>query len=929
MKRILIIAGAITGLLVIAALIVPMLVPTSVYRNQIEQAASEALGVDVTVTGDPRFSILPRIAARIDGVTVANPEGFSADPILQVTEAQANVALLPLLSQKVEIKELVFRDLDIRIETDADGKTNVEYLIPETSEDSEQTFLTTVDRARLENASIYYAGPATPLPIQLQDFTGWASFKGLDQPISSKGSGIINGYDFEYEVALDDLPALDALVDGTAKLDFGIKTDFFQVGYDGTLKQAADAAFPNLVNGNFTASSDQLKILTQLAKDSLPEAALDLTAFEIAGSINQDLTAAPESIIVDLSKFSAETDYADLSFDGRVGIGANMDGAFSINVSDPGKAVRHVPGQLPIKAEALQRIQAEGQITGKGAGYYIDLGVAELRATGAEIDYAGAIDLADLAAPRLDGKVDVKLDRADQLLTLPNELSALLLLLDQVEFSANVAGPAAAPQLSNIRLKQRGPDLSTDYTGAFALSGNTPLDGAMNIRSDNPRAVLAALGTPLAEGETLQSFSLKGETTGTAAAPSLSGIELTIDDTTATGQVTADLASSRPRITANLNANKLDLTPFLGADAQTADTEPSLNEDWDDTPLDLAALNLMDATVTVAAEQVILDQIVLDDALLNTRLDAGRLSAIFRKDNDQPGFKVFQGNWSGDLVLDASRATPTLEIEALADGIAAQDMLQALTGFQSLSGLGDVKIDMTSEGTSLKALVSGLDGTFESDLERGALKGLNLAKLVRDASSLTQLVSSGGLTLASFQDALSPEAETDFSQFIGNLEFTNGVANITNLRIDNPVVGITGSGSINLGARTLDVRLTPRVDVNAAGGGSTLGVDKIPVPLRISGSWTSPNFGLDSSAVQAELTSRLRGQAASEISNRIGGAAGGILGEIVGGGSTTETTPEAEDAPDLEDELRDAALGALFGNRNRNREEPPEEEADN
>ena len=404
-------------------------------------------------------------------------------------------------------------------------------------------------------------------------------------------------------------------------------------------------------------------------------------------------------------------------------------------------------------------------------------------------------------------------------------------------------------------------------------------------------------------------------------------IELKIDDTTATGQVGADLAGARPRITADLNANKLDLTPFLGAGAQAPDPEPSLNEDWDDTPLDLAALNLVDATVTVAAEQVVLDQVVLDDALLNTRLDDGRLSAIFRRDEEQPGFKVFQGNWSGDLVLDASRATPRLEIEALADSIAAQDMLKALTGFQSLSGLGDVKIDLSSEGNSLKALVSGLDGTFESDLNKGSLQGVNLAKLVRDATSLTQLISSGGLSIASFRDALSPEAETDFSQFIGNLEFTNGVASITNLSIDNPVVGITGSGSIDLGARTLDVRLTPRVDVNASGGGSTIGVDNIPVPLRVSGSWASPKFGLDSSAVQAELTSRLRGQAANEISNRIGGAAGGILGEIVGGGSNAEPDAPEEEAPDLEDELRDAALGAIFGNRNR-QEEPAEETED-
>lgn len=466
-----------------------------------------------------------------------------------------------------------------------------------------------------------------------------------------------------------------------------------------------------------------------------------------------------------------------------------------------------------------------------------------------------------------------------------------------------------------------------DYSGGFSLAGDQPLDGTIELSSDDPRKVLAALGTPLAEGDAFNEIAISGRTTGSIDAPNLEQASITLDDTTATGKIGADLRGERPRLVADLTMDRLDLTPFLGTGSQQADTEPSLNEDWDDTPLDLAVLNMFNATITVAAGEVVMDQITLNDALLNTRLDDGRLSAIFRQEDDTPGFKVFQGNWYGDLTLDASRATPRLEIEALANSIAAQEMLTALTGFQNLSGIGDVHMDLSSEGKSLKSLIGGLDGKFESDLNQGALKGLNLAKLVRDASNLGDLVASGNLTIASFREALSPEAETDFSQFIGNLDFNNGVASITNLSIDNPVVGITGAGSIDLGARTLDIRLTPRVDLAAAGAGSTIGIGDIPVPLRVYGGWSSVQFGIDSSAVQAELTARLRNQAAGEIADRIGGDAGAIIGGIIGDQSATPST-EGEDAPALEDELRDRALGALFGRRTRETEEEPAAEDD-
>ena len=320
-----------------------------------------------------------------------------------------------------------------------------------------------------------------------------------------------------------------------------------------------------------------------------------------------------------------------------------------------------------------------------------------------------------------------------------------------------------------------------------------------------------------------------------------------------------------------------------------------------------------------------MDQITLPDALLSTRLDDGRLSAIFRRDDDAPGFKVFQGNWSGDLVLDASRSTPTLEINALADSIAAQDMLTSLTGFRNLNGLGDVLIDLNSEGTSIKALINGLDGQFQTDLNDGALRGLNLTKLVQKASNLQDLLSGGGLTVASFQEAFSPDATTDFSKFIGSLDITNGVATLTDLNIDNPVVGVIGSGQIDLGARTLDIRLTPRIDVAAAGEGATIGLSDIPIPVRVYGSWSSVRFGLDSSAVQAELTARLRNEAANEIADRLGGDAGAIIGGIIGGSSNNGASDD--EAPSLEDELTNRALGALFGLRDDDEDE--EEESPN
>jgi len=847
MKRVLIIAGIIVAILIAALVTIPFLVPSAVYKAQIESAATNALGRDVTLKGDPRISVLPTLSAQIDGVEVANPDGFSDPLMIEAGSLKASVKLLPLLSRRVEIAQITLNDPTVRLERLADGRANWEFGPSESPQDEEQPsdgdggFETGIDRAALSNAAIYYRDWTTDTQYALTEFTATARISALDKPLSSNGEGFFNGQPFDYRINLTTIA--DLLSQAPVDLDLRLGTIYGDVSYDGGLTLADTPA---------------------------------------------------------------------------------LDGAFELDSESLGEALPFLgANDWPIVASALQTLRAKGSIRGYVATAALDFDTLTLGAAGLDLDYSGAVTLGEV--PVLNGQVELNAADAQRLLKPGNTLIPLLAMLGNVDFVARLSGPVTAPSLTGITLKQRGQDLVTDYTGNFSLAGDQPLDGMISISSNNPRAVLEALGNPLPEGDALNNLAISGATTGSILAPNLSDASFTIDDTVATGTVGADLRGARPRIIADLATTKLDLTPFLGSGSQQTDPDPSLNEDWDDTPLDLAALNMMDATVTVAANEVVMDQITLNDALLSTRLDEGRLSAIFRQDDDKPGFKVFQGNWSGDLVLDASRSTPTLQIEALADSIAAQEMLTALTGFQNLRGLGDVHLDLSSEGNSLKALIQGLDGKFESDLNQGALKGINLAKLVQDASNLNDLVASGGLTIASFRDAFSPDAETDFSSFIGHLEFNNGVASITDLAIQNPALGVSGSGSIDLGARTLDIRLTPRIDAAAAGAGSTIGIGDIPIPVRIYGSWSNVSFGLDTGAVQAELTARLRNQAAGEIADRIGGDAGSIIGGIIGGQSAPTQSEEQTEAPDLEDELRNRALDALFGPRTR---EPEPEPAD-
>lgn len=939
MKRILMIAAGGFGLLLLIAVIIPFLIPTSVYKGQIEKAASESLGVAVSIDGNPRLSLLPNISARVDGVEVANPEGFTAPHLLKAGVLRAKLQLWPLLSRNVVVDEITLSDLDLNIESADDGTYNIMVLAenaagppapaPEPGEpDNPQSAITTtVDRARLRNAAISITGPDIATPILLTEFNGEARFTGLDAPIRTRGDGILNGQTFAFDVNMDTPQA--ALNGETILLNAQLDTDFFAIAFDGNATPNLEAPDATAIDGVFSLTSDQLSVLSSLLGDTLPPAVKLAKSIDVKGTASGSLASVLDMVF---ERVRLDTDFGTVSYTGGLSVSGGetltVDGNYDLLINAPKTIIDALELDLPIRADALQRLEIRGSARGDARAPNLDFETASVTADGLDLSYAGEVDLSNMALPRLQGALSVKGDQLGRLLNGQPELATSLEVLGKIDASAKLSGAVSTLTLSDANLSQESDLLTSAFSGQISLASNTPLNGTVEIASSDPRTLLARLGNPLPAGDTLQNLSLKGSLGGTALAPQLKGMTLVLDEMTATGSVAGDFGRARPYLTANLQTDTLDLTPFMASDESAPPPTNSLASDWSDDTLDLAALKLMDGRLSVKANAILLDQITLNDAELLATLSNGRLSAAFDPDEDAPGFRAFDGEWSGDLVLDTSRATPRLSIVAEADSIAAQRLLGDLTGYTGLSGLGDVSVNLTSQGDSIKALVNGLDGSFNSDLNQGALSGINLAKMVRDASNLQGLLRSGDLTLQSFRDAISPEAETDFSNFIGNLQFNQGVATIQDLRLNNPVVAVIGSGTIDLGARTLDIRLAPSLDINAQGQGQQLGLNSIPIPVRISGSWAKPGFGFDTAAVQTELTRLARARAGSEISNRLGGDVGNIIGGIVGGSqpttspSTPSSQPAAETPPanptpadprSIEEELRDRAIDGAFG----------------
>nr|WP_321441471.1 AsmA family protein [uncultured Hyphomonas sp.] len=840
MKRILLILAGIFGLLLVAALTVPFFVPKSVYKTQIEKAATGALNRDVVLTGDVSVSVFPRISASVGGVTVANPDGFSAPNMIEAGELRGSVKWMPLLSRRVEVQELSFVDANVQLEKLADGRTNWDFGSGEAEHPAPAGdgggVSASIAKASLKNASLTYSDREAGTEYALTDLNLDASMQGVDKPLKARADGIFQDQAFDIDLAVDTPELLQS--GQPAKIDATFDSKLAKGKFGGSVTLGDTPA----LDGTFSLNAPDLAAVADFASLDLPVNLAPLGAGDMSGTVSGPFDA----LLIRFDGLDLKSDLLDLGFTGSVEL----------------KETPVVEGQL----------QAAASNTGE-----------LLKQMGIEV-------------PAED-------------------------TLEKVNIAGKVSGPTDALSLTGLDIKHSGALLNASYKGQASLAGDGSLKGTIDASSNELRALLKAADVELPDGDTMKTFSTAGDISGSFKKLSISNLNFALDDIRATGTAGLNLGGAKPLLTGDLDMGELDLSPFLAAEDQEKKPQQPM-QGWSKEPLDLAGLNAVDANLKIKTTTLTLGNVVLKDARLDVVLKNGKLKA------DLPAFNAFGGSWGGKMSLDASAAKPALSLDMTGDSVGVSSLLGTLAGFDKLTGTGSFAVSATSTGTSIDEIMKGLNGELSTKLNDGAIKGLNVAQLVRSKDSLLQAVTSGKLQNLDFASALSPEAQTDFSSFDTVLSVKNGVATVDLMKLLSPVLGIDGTGNINLGGQTLDLRLATSIDKKGQGSGSVVQLNGIPVPIRLSGSWSKPKVTPDLSGVTNQLKQDLTGQLLESITGKSGSSGGANpLADILGtSGSTKSDTSSADDAGDTaaeeqspedlaEQAAREAIGGLLFGKK--------------
>jgi uncharacterized protein involved in outer membrane biogenesis len=122
LKIILLSVAGVIGLLILISVALLFLVDTGVYKPRLERAASEALGMEVHISGRLGITLFPDLQIRLDDVHIRN-QGMD---IASAKEAHIEISLRPLLHREVQILRIGLKHPRISIKRDRAGVFNYE-----------------------------------------------------------------------------------------------------------------------------------------------------------------------------------------------------------------------------------------------------------------------------------------------------------------------------------------------------------------------------------------------------------------------------------------------------------------------------------------------------------------------------------------------------------------------------------------------------------------------------------------------------------------------------------------------------------------------------------------------------------------------------------------------------------------------------------
>jgi hypothetical protein len=512
LRKLLIGLSVLVVLLVATALIAPGFIDWTRYREPILAQATQALGRPVGIDGTLRFSILPSPTLSVSDVWIANVPGASEAKLVSVGALDVHVALLPLLSGRVEVSSITLVNPLISLEVLKDGTQNWAFSSTDAGGGGAAPALR-IDNIGITDGAVSYSDAASGQTVRLDGLDATLRLDSLSGPFEIKADARLGGI-LPVETAI----RLDATVGRRAA------GGAFPVRSTLSLPDSgASVAYQGIFNpGASTVAQGEAR----LEADDLGKVIAALT-----GAAQGDKPAIPAQLRSQLASDGQSLDLNNMDFTIN---GTRGSGAVQLSVQDGLPRADVVLALASVDLDAWMKAMAGGSEEPSSAPF---------------------------ALPK---DVSAKLDISADAITYRGGL------VRQAKLIAALEGGAVLAERMGAQLPGGA---SVSATGSFYIDGKGAphLEADFEANAEDARATLAWLGidVPSVPSDRLRKVSVAAGVSGTPENFRIPAFEAKIDGSSIDGALQYESRGARPKLTARIEADRLNVDAYMAPDSAT------------------------------------------------------------------------------------------------------------------------------------------------------------------------------------------------------------------------------------------------------------------------------------------------------------------------------------------------------------------------
>ncbi|GMQ87644.1 MAG: AsmA family protein [Gammaproteobacteria bacterium] len=417
-------------------------------------------------------------------------------------------------------------------------------------------------------------------------------------------------------------------------------------------------------------------------------------------------------------------------------------------------------------------------------------------------------------------------------------------LQSDLGFNATLDLKAQTLAVSGLLLKALGVQLEGELKGTSVLD-EPNFSGEIRIREFVPRELMQALDLPPLEvsdatvlGKADAFLQLKAGTDSI----SLTDIRFRLDDSTLKGHLSVT-NFARPAIRFGLQLDRIDVDRYLppGNDAPPVPPTAAAAAGAQMIPVD--TLRALDVEGKLTVGQLKAAGLRSSDISMKLVAKSGVVRVYPAKAS------MYEGKYQGDIKLDVRGKQPKIFMDERLSGLQVGPLLKDLTGDETLSGKTQAGAKLTATGQTPEEFTKTLNGKVDFKFTDGAVKGFNLAAMIRKAQAK--------LNGKPMPPDTGPN-QTDFSSLTGTASITNGVVRNRDLLAMSPLLRVQGTGDIDLSRESLDYLVTAKVvgSLEGQGGKGLVDLKGIEIPVQLSGTFTNLKYKIKLDRVLKEKTEK-------------------------------------------------------------------------